>query len=299
MISVIIPNYNRAKVISRAIESVLDQTFSDFELIVVDDCSTDNSMQVISLIQDKRIKVFQLKENSGAAAARNYGIKQSSGDFISFLDSDDYFEPRFLEVTYEMFAKTGPSVGFMWTGLRYHLEDDIIEMSWQPERKNNPYLTFLNERSIGTGSGLTLKKEVFEQCGNFKENLKAAEDTEFFLRITKSFNYCFTKEILINIEKIGGDRMSKNYKNIGLAYNLFIVDHLSEIDKDKELQMKFYYKLMWLNYNADDKVKARQYFRKIPLANFRFFVKSCLLFVIYESLNLNAAKKVHTRFSAQ
>jgi len=88
-VSVIIPTYNRAHTIGRAIKSVLNQTYQDFEIIVVDDGSTDNTEEVVKSFRDKRIRYIQHKKNKGAAAARNTGIKSAKGKYIAFQDSDD------------------------------------------------------------------------------------------------------------------------------------------------------------------------------------------------------------------
>jgi glycosyltransferase involved in cell wall biosynthesis len=296
MFSVIIPNFNREKTIIKAIESVLNQTYVDFELIIVDDCSTDNSLKEISKLNDPRIKVFELKKNSGAAVARNFGIKKSNGDFISFLDSDDYLEKDFLEITNQILSPSDTTVGFMWTGVRYHLKNEIIEESWEPVKMHNSYLTFLNDLHIGTGSGITVKREVFDECGLFNENLPAAEDTEFFLRITKNFNYLFTNEILMNVNKIGNDRMSKNLSKVGIAYNIFIVDHLTEIDKDKILQKKYYYKMMWLNYHLADKKKARSFYFKIPKELRTIKIKA--LKILYDLIPLKYSSYLHRKLAS-
>ncbi len=91
MISVIIATYNRANMIDRAVESVLNQSYDDFEIVIVDDGSTDNTEEVIRQIHNNNIKYFQLSENKGQAFARNYGVEMAQGNFITFLDSDDYY----------------------------------------------------------------------------------------------------------------------------------------------------------------------------------------------------------------
>lgn len=130
--TIIIPVYNRAHIMSRAIDSVLNQTFEDFELLIVDDCSTDNISEVIGKYSDKRIKYIQSDSNQGAAAARNRGIEVSKGEYISLLDSDDFYEPDFLEETLKTLAKTPDNVGFMWTGLRMFAKGFSKEQFWQP-----------------------------------------------------------------------------------------------------------------------------------------------------------------------
>ena len=292
------PVYNREKVVADAIKTVLDQTLEDFELIIVDDCSTDNSVHVISGFEDKRIKLFRLDKNSGPAVARNYGIKRSTGKYISFLDSDDSFEPQFLEESFKVLQNTPEHVGFMWTGIRltFFNGDPGNEIIWEPERKETPYLTFLNDLKVGTGCGITLKKEVFETCGLFNEKLPAAEDTEFFLRISKKYDYASTPRVLINIKKNDDDRISKNFSKIAEAYNIFIGSHLEAIEKNMHIRYKYYYKMMWLNYHLHEKIQARQYFKRI-CKDSPFAFKSYIVFALYELLPLEKAKKYHMQLA--
>ncbi len=297
LFSVIIPTYNREISIFRAVKSVLDQTFSNFELIIVDDCSTDNTFLKISELKDNRIRILRLEKNTGAATARNFGIKASKGEYVSLLDSDDYYEPKFLEETLLTIKISGDRIGFMWVGVRYHYNKKLIDFSWIPNRKENAYLTFIHNIQIGSGAGITLKKVVFEECGYFDENLPAAEDTEFFLRITQIFDYTNSPKILINIIKDGNDRLSKNFTKIALAYNIFIENHLPEIEKNKALQEKFYNKLMWLNYHLAEKSKARYYFHKIPKENFKLRFKAYSTFMIYEIFPLKQASAIHSFLS--
>ncbi|MDO4935190.1 MAG: glycosyltransferase family 2 protein [Phascolarctobacterium sp.] len=97
LVSIIMPSYNTAKYIGKSIESVLAQTYSNWELIIVDDCSTDNTMEILSMIQDERIHVFQNEKNSGAAVSRNKALREAKGRWIAFLDSDDLWHSEKLE----------------------------------------------------------------------------------------------------------------------------------------------------------------------------------------------------------
>ena len=97
LISVIIPTYNRGSLILGAVNSVLNQTYRNIELLVVDDCSTDNTSQILENLKDSRIKYIRLEKNSGACTARNKGIEYASGEFIAFNDSDDLWLPEKLE----------------------------------------------------------------------------------------------------------------------------------------------------------------------------------------------------------
>ncbi|WP_051205225.1 glycosyltransferase family 2 protein [Salinimicrobium xinjiangense] len=296
LISVVVPVYNRESSIYNAVQSVMSQTFTSFELLLIDDCSTDNSWDVIQNFNDPRIKCFKLSKNSGPAVARNYGIKKSEGEYISLLDSDDFYEPEFLENSYNLLRNSSKEVGFMWTGVRYIDENSNKEFSWVPQRLETPYLTFLNSLHIGTNSGISFKREVFDTCGYFNEKLPAAEDTEFFLRTVQEFDYTYSKEILINIRKAGSDRLSKNYKKIGEAYNIFLKQHFSVIDNNMQLKQRYYYKMMWLNYHLSDITAARFYYNKIPKSMRNAKIK--IVRLAYEFLPLKTASYMHQKLSS-
>lgn len=296
MFSVIIPNYNRAGTVEVAIQSVLNQTYKDFEVIVVDDCSTDNSVSEMSKIKSSKLKILQLDKNSGAARARNYGVAHAKGELISFLDSDDYYEPEFLEESYKVISECGSEIGFMWTGVRYHYINRTYDRSWTPPRKKNAYYTFLHNLQIGSGSGITVRKNAFLDCGGFNVDLPAAEDTAFFLKITQEYDYVHTNEILINVIKKGEDRMSKSFINIAKAYNEFLPGHFHVIDNFEILQKKFYYKMMWLNFHLKNKEKANWYYDKIPVKLRDHKMKAVK--ILYKNLPLKIASYLHKKLSS-
>ena len=109
VISVVIPVYNKEKFIENTIYSVLNQTLSDFELIIVDDSSTDKSLSIIDSIKDKRIKTYSIK-NSGVSKSRNYGVEKSSSNLIAFLDADDLWKNNHLEQLYKLYLEN-PNCG--------------------------------------------------------------------------------------------------------------------------------------------------------------------------------------------
>lgn len=294
--SVIIPLYNREALIDKAIKSVLNQTFKDFELIIVDDCSTDGSFEWVKRFTDERIILLKHEKNLGAAGARNTGIKNAKGKYISLLDSDDYYDLDFLRQTFEIISTTKPTIGFMWTGYILKNDNKYNESIWIPKFINNTYETFLNELKVGTNAGITVKREVFEVCSFFNQNLQAAEDTEFFLRISKKYDYTYCENKLITICRDGEDRLSKNYKKNAEAYNSFIPSHFPKINKTKLLQKKYLYKLMWLNYHIPDKKKSRTYFYTL-LKNNNLTTKMVFVFLLYEFLPLSISSKIHQKIS--
>lgn len=297
--SIIIPVYNRERIIVRAIESVISQTFRDWELLIVDDCSTDNTFFKISSIKDPRIRVMKLLKNSGAASARNFGIHQSKGKLICFLDSDDELLPTFLEESFIKMNSISLNVAMIWTGSKIIRDIDKKHASlgsvWKPNLRT-PYLSFLSNLSIGTNSGITIRREVFDRVGLFDEELPAAEDTDLFFRISREYSVDYIDKLLINIYQTGNDRLSKRFDKIAIAYNQILPKHINEIQKYKHLRLKFYYKLMWLNYHLGNKKLARYYF-KLSLKNNVLSFKTWSVFIIFEILDKANATKLHILLS--
>ncbi len=295
--SVVLPTFNRERTIGGAIQSVIDQSFQDWELIIVDDCSTDATTQVISAFKDARIKWIRNSSNRGPAFSRNRGIEIARGQVISFLDSDDRYLPEFLQKTQLFFSNANQGMGFCWTGLEVKYKSGTKRELWKPVIQESPYYTFLKELRIGTNSGLSVSKEVFLTCGMFDEALKAAEDTEFLLRIVQRYGFGIIEEVLIYIDKSGRDRVSLNYEKNAASYNKFIHQHWSVIDRYPELQKKFYYKLMWLNYHLGNFSLARNYYRKYK-REFGFSKKVVQIRMLFEVFGKTAGSKAHIFFSS-
>ena len=187
-ISVIMPCYNRADLIRKSISSVLDQTYKDFELIVVDDGSTDNSLKVIGSIKDSRIKVIS-QENKGPSAARNTGIKNARGKYIAFLDSDDNWDKTFLEKMHSA-LKSDPDAALVYCGWQnignVPKEKAIPFVPPDYEKKENKIELFLQGCRWPIHAALTRKK-LIDKAGHFDEDLLIAEDYLLWLKIA-SFN---------------------------------------------------------------------------------------------------------------
>ena len=296
LISIIIPVYNREDKVGRAIDSVLNQTFTDWELILINDNSSDNSLGVISAYQDGRIVIIDLKENGGAAAARNMGIKRANGGFIAFLDSDDCYSPNFLEKSYSVLSSTENEVAFSWTGYTFVTSTTHKSQFWSPSQSSDNYLSFLSSLHTGTNSGLMVKAEVFEVCGYFDERLRAAEDTDLLLRVIQKFNFAMIPEFLINIYTEHSNRLSVDFKQIAAAYNLIFPKHEKVISMHTHLKLKWYYKMMWLNYHLGEKLIARTFFKKLIKINFKFF-RAWMVFLFFELLGQKNGVKVHVYFS--
>jgi glycosyltransferase involved in cell wall biosynthesis len=196
-VSVIIPTYNRAAYLREAIDSVLGQTFVDFELIVVDDGSTDNTKEVVASIEDSRI-FYKYQENSGVAAARNTGITISKGEYIAFLDSDDVWLPHNLEIKVRS-LDTHPAAGLVCSDA-YILDSHfchILGRRWHNRELHDwvdikiaikyPLQTMLRRGCFITPQACVMRRKVFNLTGYFDESLSTHEDWDLFIRIIQNF----------------------------------------------------------------------------------------------------------------
>jgi glycosyltransferase involved in cell wall biosynthesis len=230
LISVVIPTYNRAEVLLDAINSVLSQTYKNFEIIIVDDGSTDNTQEIIKKINDARIKYFY-QENSGVSSARNKGIKTANGDYIAFLDSDDLWHPQKLEKQLAIFTKD-KNIGLVSCNSLYQTfsgETVFVKKSFASNKKEviSYILSYPDKVYTGTPT-LMIKKDCFDKVGYFDEQMSFCEDWDIFFRIALFYEIYFIDEILTyvrvqedNSTKTGkSEKFGENYKKfLDKAFN--------------------------------------------------------------------------------
>lgn len=204
-VSIIIPTYNREKTIGRAIQSILEQTYRWYEIIVVDDGSTDNTEEEVRKIDDDRIRYVCLKQNQGAAHARNEGIRISSYDYISFLDSDDEWMPDKLELQMNKIMNSYENLGLVYCRMSSGKETVCPSYDWPEDvpLEGNLFPLLLWRNIIGTPSVL-VKKACLESVGGFKDTLRCLEDWELILRIAKEWKIGFVDKILVKVNKSAG-----------------------------------------------------------------------------------------------
>jgi glycosyltransferase involved in cell wall biosynthesis len=187
-ISIIIPTYNRSAFIGEAIDSVLQQTFSDFELIVIDDGSTDSTGEIVNAFKDERL-VFIQQENAGRSAARNRALATARGKYIAFLDSDDTYLQDKLERQVN-FMEAHPEIGMIYTSAKCIDADGNI-------LKNNVYVASVSGqiyRQVAFFRPVTItlptvmvRREVLDNVGGFDEKMERFEDTDLWRRISKRY----------------------------------------------------------------------------------------------------------------
>ncbi|MDA3890628.1 MAG: glycosyltransferase [Salinivirgaceae bacterium] len=180
--SIVIPTYNRANFIGKTILSVLNQTYTNFELLVIDDGSTDNTQEFVNSINDKRLQYYK-KENAERGAARNFGINKSVGDYITFLDSDDQFYVTHLEEAFIFINDNNPNILFQ--GYEIISETKKTKQIFPNKDINKLLLTFGNVMSC---HGVFVKNSIAKQ-NLFNEDYKLSglEDYELWLRIAAQY----------------------------------------------------------------------------------------------------------------
>jgi glycosyltransferase involved in cell wall biosynthesis len=225
LVSVIIPTFNRADVIERAVGSVLSQTFRDFELIVVDDGSTDQTDSILCRHIPHITTIHQT--NKGVAAARNAGILHASGELLAFLDSDDAWLPVKLERQVERYG-LGPGEFICHTDELWIRDGQPLNQKAIHRKQGGWFFERALERCLISPSTVLLARELFDRVGWFDESLPAAEDYDLWLRITAFYAVEFVAEPLV--VKYGGaaDQLSRSVPVIDrfrIKAILKILDH--------------------------------------------------------------------------
>ena len=195
LVGVVVPTYNRADVLPRALQSALRQTYEALEVIVVDDGSTDDTEAVVAALDDPRVRYVLQPRNAGVSAARNRGIREARGEFIAFLDSDDEWFPDKIERQVARFREVNNRVGLLYCGVR-SVSDRRGDWTFRPKHRGDVYEAMLQRNVIHTGSGVVIRREVVDVVGGFDEEIPAIEDYEYWLRIARHFEFDFVEEPL-------------------------------------------------------------------------------------------------------
>lgn len=209
MVSIIVPTYNREKVIGRAIQSILRQSYENYEIIIVDDGSIDRTQEIISRIKDDRIRYIRLEQNQGVAHARNFGIQEAKYDYVAFCDSDDEWLPDKLQKQMVKLMGALEQVGLVYcrvSGIDRNGSDRYIwpPESWRKDMLEGDIFQSLLIRNTIANMAILAKKECLVQAGGFRESLRCLEDWEFFLRIAKDWMIEMVDEVLVEAYKTAG-----------------------------------------------------------------------------------------------
>ncbi len=302
LFSVIIPTHNRADMLRRALKSVITQTLENFEIIVVDDGSNDDTPHYLNGLHDARMKIIRHEVTSGAASARNAAIDIASGKYISFLDDDDEYLPSFLDRTACIMEKASPEIGFCWSGImnvsdNANGESKVSEFIWDPGAHEplDRARTFLLRRRIGTNCGLTVRQSCFSEVGLFDEAFRAAEDSDFLIRLSRKFDYAVVREILVKVHRHDLGNMTVYGPRMASAYARILDKNMEVLLSDKSAWHEMHYKTGWLHYYAGDRTSGRRYLLS-AIKRSPFNIKTWVMLLVLEFLG-NAGRYLHKSIS--
>ncbi len=211
--SIIIPLFNKENFIEKTLKSVLNQSFVDFEVLIINDGSTDKSKEKVLEFKDSRIHYFY-QENGGVSAARNFGIAKAQSDYITFIDADDYWYPNFLQ---EMFENIGrfPELKVFSAAIEVETSKKVFPSSYSILKTDdcqivNYFEASFKETAICTSCAV-FHKSIFEKTGNFDIQLKSGEDTDLWIRIGLIYPVLFSWKILARYI-YDAQSLTKNHK---------------------------------------------------------------------------------------
>jgi glycosyltransferase involved in cell wall biosynthesis len=270
IISVIVPTYNAERTILQTLSSVQQQSLTDIEIIVINDGSTDRTVELLNTIEDPRIKIFSY-ENGGLPVARNRGIARATGKYIAFIDADDLWTPDKLESQLAALKKHPEAgVAYSWTkfmdekGETYHLSTPIYF-------EGDVFANLLVWNFIANGSNPLVRREAIEETGEFDATLRSAEDWDYWLRLARRWHFTVVPQAQVFYRKSSGAMSSKI--DVMEKYNLIVIDkafqiappHLQYLKKQSQAGVYQYMAQLALMYSPSQE-KFQLAFEKIQKA---------------------------------
>lgn len=243
--SIVVPVYNKRESVGRCIDSVLAQLFKSFELILVDDGSTDGSLDVCkNRLNDPRIKLIPQK-NQGVACARNKGWQLARSSYICFLDADDSWSPSFLQEIYELIAKS-PSSGFFSCRYKTIMEDGSIFIGnlklpkGHKGKVDNFISAYRSSRSLICSSNICIRQDLLEKIGGFPSGIKVGEDVYLWLRLGLISEFSFSANIAATVHRDAENRTKVRVKPQIPYFFLYFMEGDGKADlKSSEALCKF------------------------------------------------------------
>ena len=256
-VSVIIPTYNRSNVLPRAIDSVLNQKYDHVEIIVVDDGSDDNTSEIINKYR-KSIEYIQFKKNRGANAARNAGIKYSTGEYIAFLDSDDELPPDNISEKVQVLEKSSKSIGGVFTPHKTY-KNDQLWMTGKCDKEEVDIETLRHSNVVGGFSCVAVRRSVFDDIGFLDESLPSSQDYDFYIRLTQKYKLRHVDSTHV-IRYAGANRIGFDLERKVEGHTKILEKHGNVLSPKRKARQ--YSSLGILFSRVGDSTLARRHFRQ-------------------------------------
>jgi len=301
LVSVIIPCYNGEKFIGEAIESVINQTYQNLELIIVNDGSTDNSKEIIDKYRtDQRIKYVQHDANKGIAKTKNTGIRLARGDYLAFLDQDDVWLPNKLEMQVNCFKDQEEDVGMVCTGMIFtdeKLKSQRIFMGFKDDNQKELIKSLYLQPTNSSGI-MMVKKNCFSKVGFFDEGLYGWDDFEMWMRIASQYKIKYIRKAVVKkrMHPENAQRLPKVQQEAKKVFDQVVQLHpfLEAYRAKKETKMLYAEAVKLTEQKEMDKAKLKL---KETMKRGRVVSKAFFLFILIFFLG-NRAIWVKERLSA-
>ncbi len=295
-ITVLLPIYNAAEYLSRAINSILRQSFKEFELLIIDDGSKDNPEKIISSFKDSRI-IYKKFEHSGLSSALNKGIKLAKTEWIARQDADDLSVPDRFQKQIEFLSNSNDTDILSCWSIYFNNKNKIAFKVKTPVQ-HETIVEFLNLHNPLNHSGVVYRKSIFKE-NKYNESLKYFEDFEFFHRIKNKVRFAIIPEYLV-YSKL--DTYNFDYiDNRNIVYDFLFDEAFKNMLDSKSKGDHFYWttKIAWINYFYGDRKKTRKYFyNSFSLKNILGFLSTYLPDEIFEKFLTSRARfRIENLFS--
>lgn len=266
LVSVVLPTYNRASVIERAVRSVLQQTYPSLELIVVDDGSTDGTAAVLSRFPDPRLRYLRLATNQGAAAARNAGIRQARGEFLAFQDSDDEWLPQKLERQLPALRRLPRRVALVYGPTLWVQGDGSRRLLPPPVFTPDDPDTFDRALALGVACiylhACLFRTAAVRQVGAFDEGLPALEDTDLLIRLARHHQFGYTDDALV-LYAWSEDSVSRDDRRLARAGRLLLEKYRADLASRPLARAAHHRGILHACLRAGDVRQARREFQAL------------------------------------
>lgn len=280
-VSVIVPTYNRPEYLKKALASILSQTFTNFEVVVVDDGVEERAQSVVEEVKDFRVRYIKHESNRGAAAARNTGAREAKGNYIAFLDDDDEWEVSKLKIQYEIAEKYKKTIGFTFCAIDLFREDTekTTTQLFRKEGIHNFYEDLLDHRIRILTSSLFIKKEVFHSVGGFDESFPSSQEWELLIRVSKEHDGYALNKVLVHMKFLSGWHIGGDLARRIKGRERLVAKHKEALSLRPQVLSRHYFQLGIFCRDNKEYQKARSYFylswKKNP-----FYVRSLAHFVV-------------------
>ena len=278
IVSVIIPVYNGGEFINKAVESVLKQTYRDFEIIIINDGSTDNTEVIVKQFNDIRIRYICHEKNLGLSKARNTGIRTCRGKYIAFLDADDEYLPEKLALQVKRFENISSEVGVVcaWS---FNMDQygKIFSKRFLPKKEGYVFELLLSANPMSVPT-LLIRKECFEKVGLFDSELDGQEDWDMWMRITKYYKISLIKMPLAK-RRIHPNRMSDQFDRKVMTAQRIIEKHMGELKKRRRIYSRHYFYIGRRYCFMGKTVIARKFISK-AISLYPFYHYYYILFIL-------------------